>query len=117
MLMIQVANCTAFEKSNRISEVLLAIVRPGALLFGKVLGVSIVGILTLAAAIVPVLVKLLSGGDLPDGHGGALAGGAAWFVLGLATYLVAAGALGALVARQEEAGSAAQPLSGVLKKG
>src|SRR3546814_12460361 len=83
MLMIQVANCTAFEKSNRISEVLLAIVRPGALLFGKALGVSIVGILTLAAAIVPVLVKLLRGADLHAGPGGALAGGAARFVLGL----------------------------------
>ena len=29
MLMIQVANGTAIEKANRISEVLLAIVRPG----------------------------------------------------------------------------------------
>src|SRR3546814_19716449 len=107
MLMIQVANGTAIEKSNRISEVLLAIVRPGALLFGKVLGVSIVGILTLAAAIVPVLVKLLSGGDLPDGLGGGLAGGAAWFVLGLATSLVAAGALGALVGRPGGGGGGA----------
>src|SRR3546814_15375137 len=103
MLMIQVANCTAFEKSNRISEVLLAIVRPGALPFGKALGVSIVGILTLAAAIVPVLVKLLSGGDLPHGPGGALDGGAAWFVLGLVTYLVASGSPGAIAsaARRE----------------
>src|SRR3546814_13776757 len=114
MLMIQVANGTAIEKSNRISEVLLAIVRPGALLLGKVLGVSIVGILTLAAAIVPVLVKLLSGGDLPDGLGGALAAGAAWFVLGLATYLVAPRSLGALVERPEEAGPPVTPPSLLL---
>ena len=44
MLMIQVANGTAIEKANRISEVLLAIVRPGALLFGKVIGVGIIGL-------------------------------------------------------------------------
>jgi ABC-2 type transport system permease protein len=113
-LMIQVANGTAIEKSNRISEVLLAIVRPGSLLFGKVVGVGIVGILTLFAGALPVIVKLVAGGDLPDGLGGAMAGGAAWFVLGIALYLVLAGALGALVERQEEAGSTVAPLSMLL---
>ena len=44
MLMILVANGVAIEKANRISEVLLAIVRPGPLLFGKVIGVGLVGI-------------------------------------------------------------------------
>ncbi len=114
MLMIQVANGTAIEKSNRISEVLLAIVRPGALLFGKVLGVGMVGLLTLACGILPVLVKLAAGGDLPSGLEGALAGGAAWFILGGALYLILAGAFGALVERQEEAGSAVMPLTMTL---
>ena len=50
MLMILVANGVAIEKANRISEVLLAIVRPGPLLFGKVIGVGLVGIATLAIA-------------------------------------------------------------------
>jgi ABC-2 type transport system permease protein len=113
-LMIQVANGTAIEKSNRISEVLLAIVRPGSLLFGKVIGVGLIGLLTLLGGVLPVVVKLVAGGDLPEGLGGAMAGGAAWFVLGLALYLTLAGALGALVERQEEAGSAVAPLSMLL---
>jgi ABC-2 type transport system permease protein len=114
MLMVQVANGTAIEKANRISEVLLAIVRPSALLFGKVLGVSVVGLLTLAGALVPPLVRLAVGGDLPDGLGAAIVGGAPWFLLGLVLYLTMAGALGALVERQEEAGSVVTPLTVVL---
>lgn len=114
MLMIQVANGTAIEKANRISEVLLAIVRPGSLLFGKVLGVGLVGILTLAGALIPPVVKLAAGGDLPTGLGTAIAVGAPWFLLGLLLYLTIAGALGALVERQEEAGSVVSPLTVVL---
>jgi ABC-2 type transport system permease protein len=114
MLMVQVANGTAIEKSNRISEVLLAIVRPGALLFGKVIGIGVVGVITLACAVVPVAVKLGAGGDLPDGIGAVLVSGVAWFVLGVALYLVLAGALGALVERQEEAGTVTSPLSVLL---
>jgi len=113
-LLVQVANGTALEKANRISEVLLAIVRPGALLFGKVVGIGTTGVLTLAAALIPVIVKLALGGDLPPGLGGAVAASAAWFVLGLALYLTIAGALGALVERQEEAGSVVSPLTALL---
>lgn len=114
MLMMSVANGTAVEKANRISEVLLAIVKPGALLFGKVLGVGVIGLLTLACGVAPMLVKMAVGGDLPEGIGGALAGGGAWFVLGTALYLVLAGALGAMVERQEEAGTVVAPLSVLL---
>jgi ABC-2 type transport system permease protein len=117
ILMMQVANGTAIEKSNRISEVLLAIVRPGALLFGKVIGVGLVGVLTLLCGIVPVAVRLSSGGKLPEGMGSALIGGSAWFVLGIAFYLTLAGALGALVERQEEAGSVVTPLTMTLVAG
>ena len=113
-LMIQVANGTAVEKANRISEVLLAVVGPGSLLFGKVLGVSVTGIVTLLAGLLPVLAKMAIGGDLPAGLGGAVAAGALWFVLGLALYLTLAAALGALVERQEEAGSAVSPLMFML---
>jgi ABC-2 type transport system permease protein len=114
MLTIQAASGTAIEKSNRISEVLLAIVRPGALLFGKVVGVSLVGLASLSAAALPVVVKVVVGGDLPPGLGDALLGGAPWFALGLALYLVVAGALGSLVERQEETGTVIAPLSFVL---
>jgi ABC-2 type transport system permease protein len=114
MLMIGVATGTAIEKSNRISEVLLAIVKPGSLLFGKVIGVGLTGMATLLAGILPVVVKLTLGGDLPDGLAGALLGGAPWILLGLAFYLTVAGALGALVERQEEAGSVVTPLTLLL---
>ncbi|MEQ1786261.1 MAG: ABC transporter permease [Acidimicrobiales bacterium] len=114
MLMIAVANGTAIEKANRISEVLLAIVRPGALLFGKVIGVGLVGILTLSVAVAPPLVRQAVGGDLPAGLGAAILGGGPWFLLGLVLYLTIAGALGALVERQEEAGTVVTPLTILL---
>jgi ABC-2 type transport system permease protein len=114
MLMIQAANGVAIEKANRISEVLLAIVRPGPLLFGKVIGVGLVGLTGLAAAALPVLVKAVAGGDLPAGLGPAVAGGIVWIVLGLVLYLTIAGSLGALVERQEEAGSVLTPLTLLL---
>ncbi len=114
MLMMQVSNGTAIEKANRISEVLLAIVRPGPLLFGKVIGVGLVGLLTLVGGIVPVIIKLAAGGDMPAGLGSAIAWGMPWVLLGMAIYLTIAGALGALVERQEEAGSVVTPLTFVL---
>ena len=114
LLMIQVASGVAIEKANRISEVLLAVVKPTALFFGKVLGVGLVGLAGLAAGGIPVLVKAIASGDLPAGLGPAIAGGLPWMVLGLALYLTTAGALGALVERQEEAGSMLTPLSLLL---
>jgi ABC-2 type transport system permease protein len=114
LLMIQVASGVAIEKANHISEVLLAVVKPTALFFGKVVGVGLVGLAGLAAGGVPVLVKAVSSGDLPAGLGPAIAGGLPWMVLGLTLYLTTAGALGALVERQEEAGSVLTPLSLLL---
>ncbi len=113
-LMIQVANGIAIEKANRVAEVLLPIVRPNSLLFGKVIGVGLTGFAVLVAGLVPVVVKLGLGGNLPNGLGGAIGGGVAWFILGGALYLTLAGGLGALVERQEEAGSAVSPLTFIL---
>lgn len=114
ILTMQVANGIAIEKANRISEVLLAIVRPGALIFGKVIGVGLVGVLTLLAGALPVLIKFSLGGSLPAGLATAIVAGAPWFALGAALYLILAGSLGALVERQEEAGTAMAPLSMLL---
>ncbi|HYN31776.1 MAG TPA: ABC transporter permease [Ilumatobacteraceae bacterium] len=114
LLTTAVASGVAIEKSNRVSEVLLAIVPPRNLLFGKILGVSIVGLFVLLCGVLPVAVKFVLGGSLPDGVAPTLAGSAVWFVLGIAIYLTAAGALGSLVDRQEEVGSTVAPLSAVL---
>jgi ABC-2 type transport system permease protein len=111
MITAAVANGVAIEKANRVSEVLLAIVPPRALLFGKVIGVGLVGLIPFVAGAVPVVVKLAAGGSLPPGTGSVIAASAAWFVVGAALYLVVAGALGALVERQEEVGSAMASLS------
>jgi ABC-2 type transport system permease protein len=114
LLMIQAANGVAIEKANRISEVLLAVVKPTALFFGKVVGVGLVGLAGLAAGAIPVMVKAVAGGDLPAGLGPAILGGLPWMILGLVLYLTTAGALGALIERQEEAGSVLTPLSLLL---
>mgnify|MGYP003115910946 CR=1 FL=1 len=117
VLTSQVAAGVAVEKSNRVSEVLLAIVPPRALLFGKVIGVGCVGLITLLAGVTPVIIRLATGGDLPAGLGRTLIASSAWFVGGLALYLIMAGSLGALVARQEEAGAVVLPLTMFLVVG
>jgi ABC-2 type transport system permease protein len=114
LLMIQAATGVAIEKANRISEVLLAVVKPTSLFFGKVVGVGLVGLAGLAAGAIPVVVKAVAGGDLPAGLGTAIAGGLPWMILGLVLYLTTAGALGALIERQEETGSVLTPLSLLL---
>lgn len=114
LLMTQVATGVAIEKSNRISEVLLAIVRPGSLLFGKVIGVALVGLTVIVAGVIPIAVKAVVGGDLPEGLGVGLAVSAVWLLPGLVLYLTLAGALGSLVERQEETGSAIMPITLLL---
>lgn len=117
ILTAQVASAVAVEKANRVSEVLLAIVPPRSMLAGKVIGVGIIGLVSLLAGASPVVVRLVAGGDLPEGLGWAILVSAAWFVGGLALYLTLAGSLGALVARQEEAGAVVTPLTMVLAVG
>ncbi len=108
---IQVANSTAVEKSSRVSEVLVAIVRPRVLLFGKVVGVGLVSLIGLLALALPILGRAVVGGDLPARTLPVIGAGLVWFVLGLVLYATLAGALGALVERQEEVGTAMQPLT------
>lgn len=113
----QVASAVAAEKGNRVSEVLLAIVPPRSMLAGKVIGVGIIGLVSLLAGASPVIVRFVAGGDLPEGLGRAILVSAVWFVGGLVLYLTLAGSLGALVGRQEEAGAVVTPLTMVLAVG
>jgi ABC-2 type transport system permease protein len=114
ILTSQIASAVAVEKSNRVSEVLLAIVPPRALLFGKVIGIGCIGVVTLGLVALPVLFDVARGATLPSGIGVLLLASAVWFVGGLALYLIIAGALGALVSRQEEIGPLVVPLTMVL---
>ncbi len=111
---MQVANGTAIEKASRISEVLLAIVRPGTLLFGKVVGVGLVSLAGVAALVAPVAIKATFGGSIPASAFPAIVASIVWFVLGGALYAILGGTLGSLVERQEEVGTAMQPLLVVL---
>ena len=111
---IQVANGTAIEKSSRISEVLLAVVRPGTLLFGKVVGVGLVSLAGVAALVVPIVGKGAVGGSLPSSALPAIGVSIVWFLLGLALWAPIAGMGGSLVERQEEVGTAVQPMTVVM---
>jgi ABC-2 type transport system permease protein len=114
-----VASGVAEEKASRVSEVLLASLRPSELLAGKVIGIGAVCLGQLAVAAVPALVVALAVNrvDLPGGTASAVAAGLLWFVAGYALYSAAYGALGALVGRQQEVGQATAPLSLLLLVG
>ena len=117
ILTSQVASAVAIEKSNRVSEVLLAIVPPRAMLAGKVIGVGSIGLVTLLAGALPIAIRFAVGGDLPEGIGRTLLVSGAWFLGGLVLYLTLAGSLGAMVARQEEVGAVVTPLTMLLVVG
>jgi ABC-2 type transport system permease protein len=117
ILTSQVAAAVATEKSNRVSEVLLAIVPPRSMLAGKVIGVGCIGLVILMAGALPVAIRFALGGDLPQGIGRTILVSAVWFLGGLVLYLTLAGSLGAMVARQEEAGAVVMPLTMLLIAG
>ena len=116
---VQVASAVAEDKTGRIVEVLLASLRPGQILFGKVIGIGVLGLGQLLALGVPLLVGALvfDALELPGATGTLVLATVAWFVVGYALYSAAFGALGALVARQEEVGQAVSPLSMLLLAG
>jgi ABC-2 type transport system permease protein len=114
-----VASGVAEEKTSRVSEVLLASLRPIDLLVGKVAGIGLMSLAQLVVAAAPALVTALVIGavDLPDATASALGWGLVWFVAGYALYAAAYGALGALVGRQQEVGQVTAPLAILLLAG
>jgi len=104
------------EKASRIVEVLLAVVRPWELLTGKLLGVLGVALTQMAIVAAAFLLTLaaVGGVSIPQVSADSLAVAVAWFVLGLAFYSVAFAAVGATVSRQEDAATAAAPLTMIL---
>ena len=108
-----VAQGVVEEKSSRVVELLLATVRPWQLMAGKVLGIAVLGLAQmLLFALVGLGLGLGSGVlDVP----GSLVTGAAvwtlvWFLIGFFMYAVMLAAAGALVSRQEDAGSVVAPV-------
>lgn len=111
-----VASGVAEEKATRISEVLLAAMSSGQLLLGKIIGVGVLILSQLLVVVVPAFIAawVVGGVDIPSAAPVAVWAALLWFVLGYGLYSAAFGALGALVARQQEVGMAIAPLSYLL---
>jgi ABC-2 type transport system permease protein len=114
-----IATGVAEEKTNHVSAILLAVVRPSQLLTGKVVGIGLLGLGQLLLVALPALVAAVAAGslDLPAATPRAVGGMLLWFVLGYILYSTAFAALGALVARSEEVGSATLPITVILTVG
>jgi len=110
-----IATAVATEKSTRISEVLLAVLRPTQLLVGTVLGVGLLGLAQVAALAVPAALGFLGQDVLNVGSAsGDIALGVLWFVVGIALYAFVFAALGTLVEKPTEVGGAIMPANFVL---
>ena len=100
------------EKANRIVEILLSSVRPRQLLFGKVVGIGLVGFLQLvllgAVAVVAVMKTQIIA--VPAVGITAVLGGLLWFVLGFLFFALAYAAAGSLVSRQEDVAAVITPI-------
>jgi ABC-2 type transport system permease protein len=101
------------EKANRIIEILLSTVRPRQLLFGKVVGIGLVGFvqLLLLGAVALVAVAKTQVIDVPNVGVTAVAGGLLWFVLGFVFYALIFAAGGSMVSRQEDVGAVTGPIT------
>ena len=106
----------AVEKSTRIAEVLLAVLRPSQILVGNVIGIGVRTLSQLMALAVPILAALTisDGLDLPSLATGDIALGIAWFVLGYLVYAFLFAATAALVDKVTEVASAMMPVTVVL---
>ena len=113
-----IASAVAVEKSTRVSEVLLAVLRPSQVLVGTV---SAVGAATLAQLLVlatPLAVAVRLGYvGLPAVASGDLALAIVWFVLGFGLYAFLFAASAALVDKVTEASAAVAPVTSVLVLG
>jgi ABC-2 type transport system permease protein len=110
-----IASAVAVEKSTRVSEVLLAVLRPSQVLVGTV---SAVGAATLAQVLVlavPLGVAVRLGYvGLPPVASGDLALALVWFALGFAVFAFVFAAAAALVDKVTEASAAVAPVTTVL---
>jgi ABC-2 type transport system permease protein len=113
-----ISTAVAVEKSTRVSEVLLAVLRPSQILVGTV---AAVGTATLAQLLVlgaPLAVAVRLGEvGLPTVASGDLALAVVWFVLGFALYAFLFAASAALVDKVTDASAAVAPVTTVLVLG
>lgn len=111
-----IATTVAMEKSTRISEVLLAVLRPSQVLVGTVAAVGTVTLAQLLVLATPLAVSVQITEDLqlPPVAAGDLAIAMIWFVLGFLLYAFLFAASAALVDKITEVSSAIMPVTLVL---
>jgi ABC-2 type transport system permease protein len=111
-----IATTIGMEKSTRISEVLLAVLRPSQVLVGNVVAVGIVTVFQLLVLAAPLAVAVQVTDDigLPPVAGADLALAVVWFVLGFALYAFVFAAAAALVDKITQVTSAITPVSTTL---
>jgi ABC-2 type transport system permease protein len=110
------ANSVALEKSTRISEVLLAVLRPSQMIVGNVLAVGTVTLVQLLVLTAPlaVAVRVTDKIGLPPVAAADLGLAVAWFVLGFMLFAFLFAAAAALVDKITEVASAIMPVSVIL---
>jgi ABC-2 type transport system permease protein len=113
-----IATAVAMEKSTRISEVLLAVLRPSQVMVGTVLAVGIVTLGQLLLLTTPLaLAAQVTDIGLPAAASGDIALAVVWFVLGFAMYAFLFAAAGALVNKLSDLSSTIVPINVVLVAG
>lgn len=100
------------EKASAVVEILLARARADQLLAGKVIGIGAAALVQFTAAVAAGLVSLsISGVDVPGEIWSSLPMMLVWFLGGFTMYSTLYALAGSLVSRQEDAQSAAAPIS------
>lgn len=103
------------EKTSGVVEVLLAHVRAHQLLAGKVFGIGAVAMIQFSATLAAGVVALrISGTSVPGSLWVGLPTTLLWFVVGFVLYSTLFALAGSFVSRQEDAQSAAAPISMVF---
>jgi len=103
------------EKSSGVVEVLLAHVRAHQLLAGKVFGIGTVAMIQFSATVAAGVVALrISGTSVPRSLWIGLPTTLLWFIAGFVLYSTLFALAGSFVSRQEDAQSAAAPISMVF---
>ncbi|CAG4933251.1 MULTISPECIES: ABC transporter permease [Acidithrix] len=100
------------EKSTRVIEVLLSIVRPIQLLTGKIAGIAVVALIHATLLILSLIVGLAVIGVSPTSvvSGSLLVTGPIWFIAGYGFYATLFASVGSMVSRVEDAQAVSFPL-------
>ena len=111
-----IANTVAMEKSTRISEVLLAVLRPSQMIVGTVIALGTVTLMQLVVLTAPlaVAVQVTDKIGLPPVAAGDIGLAMAWFVLGFMLFAFMYAAAAALVDKITDVASTILPVTMIL---